>query len=229
MPVSRTWNNVIDAYEIVVSNPIEADQLDELSFPSCAAQWISTPADQLTRLGACEGTLGGQTMIAASDGRVTLTRIEPEDREFESPQCYVVFYTNPLISRRLDLSTPDWPQLTTRLNFSIPDSFVSFAEAWPGLCIGGLDVPGFLLPSSEWLHHDALSPYDDQGRPTISRQLLERLSSMLLFQIDYWAKAKLLDANGIVWEFDIQHAFLASTGREFSVWLEQELASRFVK
>lgn len=223
MPIVRTWNNVIDADEIILHSPIESHDLEELGFPGASDKWLSAPADKLESLGISQDIVGTQAMKAAHAGHVALHKFEPEDTEFETPRWYVVFETTPLIGRRLDLTDPDWSHVERSLHFSIPEAFVSFAQSWPGLCIGSLDAPAFLMPSDDWLRHESLTPFDGQGRPLIDEHLLQELKGMLLFQIDYWAKAKLLDDSGTVWDFKIDESNLASTKLEFSVWLENEL------
>lgn len=156
---------------------------------------------------------------------MALVKVDPEDVEFSTQCWFVEFGSTPRIARRLDLEPPDWKYLERELEFVFPPSFVAFAEAWPGLLIGGFDGPQLLLPSGDWLNHDALSPYDGQGRALIDVDLFQRLKRFLLFQIDYWAKAKLLGASGTVWEYDIAKAELTDTGREFDVWLDEALRS----
>lgn len=227
MPINRTWNNVIDATEVVISSPVAEKNLDDLGFPSTASRWLTHPTEMLKELHTnCGEVISRMVTTACVENRVTLQLIEPEEIEFNPPRWYVAFGTTPTIAKRLDLGLPNWVQLERELQFSIPNTFVSFAESWPGLVFGTLYFPAFLLPSSDWLRHETLSPYDGQGRPLIDGGVLDKLKRMILFQVDYWTNAKLLDCNGTVWQYQIESAELTNTELLFADWLENEISNR---
>ncbi|MEQ8853667.1 hypothetical protein [Gimesia sp.] len=225
MPINRMWNNILDAAHIVITRPTSQAELKKLGFPTSSSDWLACPSALPHDLNVKGGEIiFNRTAQAAADCRITLQKIEPEDLEINSPSWYVVFETEPQIACRLDLSSPDWGLIEQSLKFSISSAFVSFTEAWPGLVFESLERPAFLLPCSEWLRHESLSLYDEECRPIIDLEMLAQLRHMLLFQIDYWATAKLLDCDGIVWEYKIDKEELISTDLEFTAWIKEAIS-----
>ena len=159
MPIVQTWNNVIDAAEIAATFPVSASDLERIGSPASACKWILEPSDELKSLDSPEIEPMMRLLTEAAYGRrVSIKKIVPEDVAFDSPRWYVEFGSMPRISRRLDLPQPDWEKIRRLLGFSASGLFVWLGEAWPGLTIGGIEKPAFLLPSTDWVRHECLSP-----------------------------------------------------------------------
>lgn len=232
MPVQEIWNNVIDATEFIVTAPVSNTELKRLSFPVGAGLWLSQPIVQLQN--RYEHTnnhlLSSSVRDACAHSKLALLKVEPEDKEFDSPRYFVVFglypslvSAKPSVAIRLDLDVPDWNDIQRHCGFSLPPAFVSFAENWPGLTVGNIDYPKFLLPPECWLDHKLLLAYDGDCQPVNPPELIQRLEEFLIFQCDYWGIARLLDAAGNVWEYELSSMNFTNTGDSFEAWLEREL------
>jgi hypothetical protein len=225
MSVLKTWNNVIDATVIEVTLPTSSRELAELGFPATALPWLNDPVLRASQPGVVE-PLDERLLSACKDADVSFVRCEPEDTEFEAPSFYVCFgrTTNQhqRILIRLDLPNPDWGAIEAKVGFPVCPTFKTFAVRYPGLIIGALDYSAYLLSPEYWTDSEILVGRDGQGRFVITKDLLSRLRDFLVFQIDYWAKAKLLDEDQQVWVYDLSAHTLERTGKSFAEWLRDE-------
>lgn len=238
MPVEAIWNNVIDAIQFIVTAPISDSELELLSFPVGAGLWFAQPIEELKNRHAKTKNhfLVSSVQEACVQSEITLLKIEPEDKSLDDSRFFVVFGlypsavgTKPPVAIRLDLNVPDWIGIERRCGFSLPPAFVSFAENWPGLTIGSIEYPAFLLPPEYWLDHNQLLAYDGNSQPVNPPEIIQRLEEFLIIQCDYWGIAKLLDNAGNVWEYDLSSMKLTDTGDAFEVWLERELTRQFTQ
>jgi len=214
---------VVDATESVITAPASDLELESLSFSEGAGLWLSQPVTQFRKNHKIiYNQLTTSVLEACAKSQVSLVKIEPEEVDFEA-RYFVMFDTRPTIAFRLDLTPPDWIRIESRCGFSVSPAFISFAEKWPGLIIGSFDFPAFLLSPVCWLDHKLLLSYDGQCQPTESPELIRQLKGFLLFQVDYWSKAKLLDASGDVWEYSSTSKKLTRTEFSFDIWLEMSL------
>ncbi|WP_417378360.1 hypothetical protein [Gimesia sp.] len=235
MPVEEIWNNVIDVTQFIVRAPINDLELEILSFPVGAGLWLSKPVGELKKSDDITKNrlLANSVLEACDNSQISLLKIVPENIGCDSPCYFVVFglipannRTNPSIAIRLDLNVPDWSGIERRCGFSLPPEFVAFAENWPGLTIGSIEFPAFLLPSESWLDHKILLAYDEDSQTVNPPEIIQRLEQFLILQCDYWGIAKLLDHMGKVWEYDLSSMKLTNTEDTFEVWLEKELNRR---
>jgi hypothetical protein len=233
VPTKIIWNNSSDCNEFIATPPFNAVEIREAGFPPETDTIIAEASDfVLKKMKDLQHypKLSAFINDAMHSGFYALIKETPEDIEYKDIKYFLSFGThdkddrfNYSISVRLGLNNPNWESIKETAGFMPGKTFVGFVESFPGLVLGHIEYPEFVLPPEYFINVAELLPRNFQEKITISKDKLKILNNYLLFQCDYGGVYRFIGKGDTVYELVTSPFSFTSTGNEFEEWAHKRV------
>ena len=231
MPITESWNNSSDCRELIASPPFSLKELREIGFPhevDAITQDAGSFVMKHLRALPSYPRLSAFINNAIRSGSYALLKETPEDIESKDIRFFLSFGTRDEkgkiiypVSVRLGLRNPNWESIREKVGFAPGKCFVDFVESFPGLVLGPIESPEFVLPPKYFTDVSALLPKSSNGKIAIPKDKLMILNNYLFFQCDYWGVYRFIHKGDTVYELVRSPFSFKSTGIEFEDWARE--------